>query len=42
MKTQGHVSGERNLNAAWTYPDPTASAEAIRGYFAFWKGVDVA
>ncbi|AZS21136.1 DUF427 domain-containing protein [Methylorubrum populi] len=36
------VGGERNLNAAWTYPDPTASAEAIRGYFAFWKGVDVA
>ncbi|GFE76093.1 DUF427 domain-containing protein [Novosphingobium sp. TCA1] len=36
------VGGERNPNAAWTYPDPTADAEAIRDHFAFWKGVEVA
>ena len=30
-----------NANAAWTYPDPTPDADAIRDHIAFWKGVDV-
>jgi hypothetical protein len=28
-----------NVNAAWTYPDPTPGAEGIRDHIAFWKGV---
>ena len=36
------VGRERNLNAAWAYPNPTANAEAIRDHVAFWKGVEVA
>ena len=36
------VGGERNPNAAWTYPNPTTKAEAIRDHVAFWKGVEVA
>lgn len=35
------VNGERNLNAAWTYPDPKPAASNIRGHVAFWKGVTV-
>ena len=35
------VDGERNDAAAWTYPEPKPAAEQIRGYVAFWKGVDV-
>ena len=35
------AGGERNTDAAWTYPHPTADAEAIRDHFAFWKGVKV-
>ena len=35
------VNGALNPNAAWTYPDPTPEAAAIRDYVAFWKGVDV-
>ena len=31
-----------NVNAAWTYPDPTPGAEGIRDHIAFWKGVEVA
>jgi uncharacterized protein (DUF427 family) len=36
------VNGALNPNAAWTYSDPKPKAEAIRGYVAFWRGVDVA
>jgi uncharacterized protein (DUF427 family) len=36
------VGGTLNANAAWTYPEPNPVAEAIRGHFAFWKGVHVA
>lgn len=33
------VGGERNADAAWTYPDPKPAAEELRGRLAFWKGV---
>lgn len=35
------VNGKVNLDAAWYYPDPKPKAEEIRGYVAFWKGVNV-
>ena len=35
------VDGEINKNAAWYYPDPKAKAENIKGYIAFWKGVEI-
>lgn len=30
-----------NRDAAWVYPDPKPEAKQIKGYFAFWKGVQV-
>ena len=35
------LDGERNEDAAWTYPDPKAAAQNIRGYIAFWNGVEI-
>ena len=35
------VGGARNADACWFYPDPKPAAEEIRGWFAFWRGVDV-
>ena len=36
------VVGEKvNEQAAWYYPDPKSAAANIKGYVAFWKGVDV-
>ena len=35
------VSGERNPDAAWFYPEPKSAAKEIRNYVAFWRGVDV-
>ena len=35
------VGGETNHNAAWMYPEPTEPAKAIKGYFAFWMGVEI-
>ena len=35
------VGGERNANAAWTYPTPKDAAKNITGHVAFWKGVQV-
>lgn len=35
------VAEERNVDAAWYYPDPKAAAESIRGRVAFWRGVEV-
>jgi uncharacterized protein (DUF427 family) len=35
------VGGARNADAAWFYPDPKPAADAIRGWFAFWRGVEV-
>lgn len=30
-----------NRNAAWVYREPLAAAGQIRGYVAFWHGVEV-
>jgi len=35
------VNGERNVDAAWFYPDPKPAAAQIKDYIAFWKGVRV-
>jgi uncharacterized protein (DUF427 family) len=35
------VDGKTNPDAAWYYPAPKAAAAQIRGYIAFWKGVQV-
>lgn len=35
------VNGMINPDAAWYYLTPSSAAEAIKGYIAFWKGVDV-
>ena len=35
------VDGKTNANAAWVYNAPKAAAAPIKGYIAFWKGVDV-
>jgi len=35
------IGGERNVDAAWTYPDPKDAAKNIAGHVAFWKGVRV-
>lgn len=36
------VEGARNADAAWYYPEPKSAAADIKGYFAFWRGVEVA
>jgi uncharacterized protein (DUF427 family) len=35
------VDGKENVDAAWYYPEPKAEAENIKGYVAFWKGIEV-
>ena len=35
------VNGEMNPEAVWYYPEPTDAAADIKGYIAFWKGVQV-
>jgi uncharacterized protein (DUF427 family) len=35
------IDGEENADAAWYYPDPKPAARKIKGYVAFWRGVDV-
>lgn len=35
------VEGQTNPNAAWYYPEPKEAAKSIKGYIAFWKGVQV-
>lgn len=35
------IDGERNVDAAWYYPDPKPKAEHIRDRIAFWHGVEV-
>jgi len=35
------VDGRRNPDAAWYYSDPKPAASQIKGYIAFWKGVQV-
>ena len=35
------VDSARADNAAWYYPEPKEGAENIKGYIAFWNGVEV-
>jgi uncharacterized protein (DUF427 family) len=35
------VNGDLNPDAVWFYPEPTEAAAEIKGYYAFWKGVEV-
>lgn len=35
------VDGKENKDAAWYYSDPKSKAENIKGYVAFWKGVEI-
>ncbi len=35
------VDGEMNKDAAWYYPNASELAKGIRGYVAFWHGVEV-
>ena len=35
------VDGETNAGAAWYYPEPKPAASDIKGYVAFWRGVQV-
>jgi len=35
------VEEKVNEQAAWYYADPKQAAENIKGYVAFWKGVEV-
>ena len=35
------VEGKVNPSAAWVYPEPKEAAKEIKGYIAFWKGVEV-
>jgi uncharacterized protein (DUF427 family) len=35
------VDGIANEDAAWYYPNPSALAKGIAGYYAFWKGVKI-
>ena len=35
------ADGNVNENAAWYYPEPKKAADQIKGYVAFWKGVEV-
>ena len=37
-----NVNGETNEDAAWNYPEVSELAKGIKGYYAFWKGVEVA
>lgn len=35
------IDGARNEDAAWYYPETKSEAENIRGWYAFWRGVEV-
>lgn len=35
------VEDKTNKDAAWYYPETSTLAEKIKGYVAFWKGVEV-
>ena len=35
------VDGHSNPDAAWYYADPKSAAANIKGYIAFWRGVQV-
>ena len=35
------IDGQTNRDAAWYYPAPKDAAGNIKGYVAFWRGVEV-
>lgn len=35
------VNGETAKSGAWMYPEPNPVAAQIKGYYAFWNGVEV-
>lgn len=35
------ADGKTNKDAAWYYPETYEMAKGIKGYIAFWKGVEV-
>lgn len=35
------VDGHENYDAAWFYPAPSQAARIIKGYVAFWRGVEI-
>ena len=35
------VNGERNPDATWYYPAPKPAADEIKGWYAFWRGIEV-
>lgn len=35
------VNNQTNADAAWYYPNTKPAADNIKGYVAFWKGVQV-
>jgi len=35
------VNDKENRDAAWYYPETSDLAKEIKGYIAFWKGVEV-
>ena len=35
------VDGQTNRDAAWYYPEPKDAANKVKGYVAFWRGVNV-
>jgi uncharacterized protein (DUF427 family) len=35
------ANGSLNKDAAWYYPETKELAKHIKGYFAFWNGVEV-
>ncbi len=35
------VDGDKNIDAAWFYPEPKEAAKEILDHVAFWKGVEV-
>lgn len=35
------ADGATSSDGAWYYPDPLPAAEPVRGYLAFWHGVEV-
>ena len=35
------MNGNLNYDAAWYYPHPSEAARSIKGFIAFWRGVEV-
>ena len=35
------IDGQDNQDAAWYYLDPKPAARKVKGYVAFWRGVEV-